>query len=63
MKQENEKKLYEPPALTAVSFKSERGYASSTVTNYLWGVSQLWGADETHNSASDYSWGSDQNWN
>ncbi len=67
MKQENEKKLYEPPALTAVTFKAEKGYASSStnggVVNYLWGVSQLWGADETHNTASDYSWGSDQNWN
>ena len=67
MKQENEKKLYEPPALTAVTFKAEKGYAASStnggVVNYLWGVSQLWGADETHNTASDYSWGSDQNWN
>ena len=66
MKQENEKKLYEPPALTAVTFKAEKGYAASStnggVVNYLWGASQLWGA-ETHNTASDYSWGSDQNWN
>lgn len=66
MKQENEKKLYEPPALTAVTFKAEKGYAASStnggVVDYLWVVPQLWGAEE-HNTASDYSWGDDQNWN
>ena len=30
MKQENEKKLYEAPALTAVTFKAEKGYAASS---------------------------------
>lgn len=58
----NEKRPYVPPQLTVVTFKAEQGYAFSNLRNYIWGVSQLWGASEANNSTADYSWGSDQNW-
>lgn len=55
-----EKKPYEVPRLTVVSFKTERGYANSNLRDYQWGASQLWGASEP--DVSDYSWGNDQSW-
>lgn len=36
MKRDKEKKQYEAPQLTVVSFKAERGYATSTLTRSVW---------------------------
>lgn len=55
MKQENEKKMYEAPALTAVTFKAEKGYASSSLTrSILIGAWVSGGDDSDVNGVNDY---------
>ena len=55
MKQENEKKLYEAPALTTVTFKTERGYASSSLTPFIWIGAWVSGGDASNvNGVNDY---------
>lgn len=56
MKQENEKKLYEPPALTAVTFKAEKGYAaSSSLIRSIWIGALMSGGDASDvNGVNDY---------
>ena len=55
MKQENEKKLYEAPALTAVTFKAEKGYASSIQTQSIWIGAWMDGGDASSvNGVNDY---------
>lgn len=55
MKQENEKKLYEAPALTAVTFKAEKGYASSGLARSIWIGAWISGGDVSDvNGVNDY---------
>lgn len=55
MKQENEKKLYEAPVLTAVTFKAEKGYASSILTRSIWIGAWTGGGDASNvNGVNDY---------
>ena len=55
MKQENEKKLYEAPALTTVTFKAEKGYASSSLTQSIWIGAWTGGGDASNvNGVNDY---------
>jgi len=61
MKQENEKKLYEAPALTTVTFKTERGYASSLTSALTLGLlaEATRGDQSIESRTTGNSWGSD----
>lgn len=61
MKQENEKKLYEAPALTAVTFKAEKGYASSITNALTLGLQAeaTLGDQNIESRTTGVSWGSD----
>lgn len=61
MKQENEKKLYEAPALTTVTFKTERGYASSLTSTLTLGLlaEATRGDQSIESRTTGDSWGSD----
>ncbi len=62
MKQENEKKLYEPPALTAVTFKAEKGYASSNLS--LIAISSIINSEQSSAVSRDgYGTANSDNWN
>jgi len=62
MKQENDNKKqavqqpeYEAPALTAVTFKAEKGYASSSLTRSIWIGAWTGGGDASNvNGVNDY---------
>ena len=61
------KKIYETPQLTVVSFKMERGYASSTTYEFdqflLWDNSQSSQQMESYIVPNDWNEGSNNFWN
>ena len=59
----NDKKPYEAPQLTVVSFKTERGYAASNLLTMV-AISTLINAEQSSAvSRSDYGTAVDDNWN
>ena len=63
MKQENEKKLYEAPALTAVTFKAEKGYASSNPLSMIAISSIIQSGQSSAVSRDGYGTANSDNWN
>ena len=64
MKQENEKKLYEAPALTAVTFKAEKGYAASSNQLSLIAISSIIQSEQSSAVSRDgYGTANSDNWN